>query len=82
MTCELALLLQRTESNFFHLQVSQEFLMRFGIPHYVVHDAIYLPKESLNEAYGPIIAASQIYFGAIPRFTPPPDIATSPNTDS
>ena len=79
---ELALLLQRTESNFFHLQVSQEFLMRFGIPHYVVHDAIYLPKESLKEAYGPIIAASQIYFGAIPRFTPPPDIATSPNTDS
>jgi len=78
---ELALLLQRTESNFFHLQVSQEFLMRFGIPHYVVHDAIYLPNESLTEAYGPIIAASQIYFGAIPRFTPPPEGVTYPNTD-
>ena len=78
---ELALLLQRTESNFFHLQVSQEFLMRYGIPHYVVHDAIYLPKESLKKAYGPIFAASQIYFGAIPRFSPPPERAPSPNTD-
>ncbi len=63
---DLALLLQQTESKFFHDMVSTAIKKPFN--YFIVHDAVYVPKEYKDYILGICSAQSKIYFGAVPLF--------------
>ena len=63
---DLALLLQQTESKFFHEMVSTAIQKPFN--YFIVHDALYVPEEHKDYVLGVCSEQSQIYFGAVPLF--------------
>ena len=65
---DLALLLQQTESKFFHELLPSVLTELEPFNHFVVHDAIYVPQ---NHQKAVIDACSELaleFFGAIPKF--------------
>ena len=63
---DLALLLQQTESKFFHEMVSTAIQKPFN--YFIVHDAIYVPKEDQGYVKDVCGQESIQYFGAVPLF--------------
>ena len=63
---DLALLLQQTESKFFHEMVSTAIQKPFN--YFIVHDAIYVPKEHQGYVKDVCGQESIQYFGAVPLF--------------
>lgn len=65
---DLALLLQRTESKFFHEILPPFIKMQKKVNYFIVHDGIYAPKESVNEVFLGCLAASTLFFNKVPVF--------------
>ena len=63
---DLALLLQQTESKFFHEMVASAIKKDFN--YFIVHDAIYVPEEFKDYVLEVCSIQSQQFFGAIPLF--------------
>ena len=63
---DLALLLQQTESKFFHEMVSTAIQKPFN--YFIVHDALYVPKEYQDYVKEVCELQSVKYFGAVPLF--------------
>jgi hypothetical protein len=63
---DLALLLQQTESKFFHEMVATAIKKDFN--YFIVHDAIYVPEEFKDYVLEVCSVQSQQFFGAIPLF--------------
>ena len=63
---DLALLLQQTESKFFHEMVSTAIQKPFN--YFIVHDALYVPKEYQDYVKEVCELQSAKYFGAVPLF--------------
>ena len=63
---DLALLLQQTESKFFHEMVPSAIKKDFN--YFIVHDAIYVPEEFKDYVLEVCSIQSQQFFGAIPLF--------------
>ena len=63
---DLALLLQQTESKFFHEMVSTAIERPFN--YFIVYDAVYVPEEYKDYVLGVCSLQSHIYFGAVPLF--------------
>ena len=71
---DLALLLQKAESTFFHELVPNYLPSNTQFNYLVVHDAIYSPKDYTYAIYIACRDASKKYFGTVPNFTVSEDI--------
>lgn len=65
---DLALLLQKTESIFFHQIVPKHLLEKEKFNYFVVHDGIYAPKEYAFAISVAVRNASKQYFSRVPKF--------------
>jgi len=63
---DLALLLQQTESYFFHSLVTTAISKEFN--YFIVHDAVYVPQDYAEYVVTVCEEQSQSYFGAVPQF--------------
>ena len=65
---DLALLLQQTESKFFHEKIRSKIDDPINIKYMVVHDAIYCSGKDSEILLSILKSASEDYFGIIPNF--------------
>jgi len=65
---DLALLLQQTESKFFHELLPAVLTELEPFNYFVVHDAIYVPQKHQEAVIGACIKLSAEFFGASPEF--------------
>ena len=63
---ELALLLQQTESKFFHQMISSELKKEFNF--FIVHDGIYVPQSQKEYVLSICEKTANDYFGITPHF--------------
>jgi len=65
---DLALLLQQTESKFFHELLPAVLKDLESFNYFVVHDAVYVPQKRQEAVIDACIKLSAEFFGAIPKF--------------
>ena len=65
---DLALLLQQTESKFFHELLPEALKELESFNHFVVHDAIYVPQKHQKSVINACSKMSTEFFGATPKF--------------
>jgi hypothetical protein len=65
---DLALLLQQTESKFFHEQLPAVLTELEPFNYFVVHDAVYVPQTHKKNIVAACESLSKRHFGAVPKF--------------